>query len=167
MDSKWHHDENKSSALSCYYIAKNNTVVSRISGVCQSNIFTLKIGALVEAKETLADGSLKIKVHDSSKDSYWEKTEWRCQRIDVIPVPEIVWHFLAAVQVPQERVRLAIDFDFCEDASKLKEKSNVWYRPDNNTPVKYRAVITYIGQVHELGQGFRFGLELLVCLFCN
>ncbi|KAK0162600.1 hypothetical protein PV327_006366 [Microctonus hyperodae] len=160
---KWQSDYNNgsSSALSCYYIAKKNTILSRISGACQVNVHNLTLGALVIANEFLADGGLKIRVFDPNDCEIWRKTEWRCHSIDLISVPELVWNFLTAIHVPQDRLRLAQDHQFCKDASNLKENSIVWYQPDLNSPTKFKAVIKYIGMVSELGQGFYFGLEIL------
>lgn len=161
---KWQSDYNNgsSSALSCYYIAKKNTVLNRISGVCCVNVYNLALGALVIANEIQTDGGLKIRVFDPNDSEIWRKTEWRCHSIDLIPVPELVWNFLTPIHIPQERLRLAQDHQFCKDASNLKENSIVWYQPDLNSPTKFKAVIKYIGMVSELGQGFYFGLEILV-----
>ncbi|XP_015109435.1 ubiquitin carboxyl-terminal hydrolase CYLD [Diachasma alloeum] len=158
---KWQNDERKGSALPCHYVAMKNTIMSRRSGACDVNVSCLKLGMLVEANELLPDGSLRIKVNDLNNEEVWKKTEWLCHRFDLIPVPYLVWHFLAAVTVPQDRVRLASDTQFCEEAKKLKENGKVYYHPPSNPDAKFKAVIKYIGQVTEMGPGFYFGLELL------
>ncbi|XP_034942226.1 ubiquitin carboxyl-terminal hydrolase CYLD [Chelonus insularis] len=160
MDKLQIADKMNSQALSCYYIAERNTLLSRISGECDSNIRKLQPGALVEAKEIQPDGRLRIKVCDPNNPDFWRKTEWKCARLDLISVPELVWHFLAAIPTARDRVSLANDTHFCEDVNNLKVNRKVWYCPDGSTQ-KYKAVIKYIGSVPEMGPGFYFGLDLI------
>lgn len=150
--------------LSCFYVARQNTFLSRLSGVCDTNVSMLRLGMLVEANEVLPNGGLTIRVNDTNNEKVWQKTEWRCHKIDLIHVPPIVWHFLAAVQSPQERVRLASNANLCQDVQNLRIGDRIWYRSQPNAQ-RSLAIINYIGPVLELGQGFHFGLELLVLLF--
>ncbi|XP_044582009.1 ubiquitin carboxyl-terminal hydrolase CYLD [Cotesia glomerata] len=159
---KWSiYDSMNLSTSPCHYVAIRNTILSRISGECDQSVCTLRLGMLVEAKEIQSDGGLRIRVNDTNNADIWNKTEWKCHRIDLIPVPQIVWYFLAAVQAPNERVRLATDTKFCEDVSNLKINNQVWFNPESNSANKHLAVIKFIGVVSELGPGFYFGLDLL------
>lgn len=160
--NKWNEHNHDTTSLSCYYVAKNNTVMNRISGECSTNVKTLMLGMLVQANEVQSDGTLRIRIFDSkNNDSDWNKTEWRCNMFHLICVPSMIWHYLIAVPVPQDRVKLASDSVFCEDANNLKIGNKVWYQPLNSS-IKYKAVIKKIELVEEFGPGFYFGLELLV-----
>ena len=159
---KWPRESNKELAfLLCHYVAKRNTILSRISGACNVNVNTLHLGMLVEANEVQCDGGLRIRVNDVNDDDVWRRTEWRCHQVDLIPVPSIVWQFLAAVPGPQDRVRIASDTQLCQDVNNLRLGDRIWYRSKPGAQ-RSLAVIRYIGPVQELGQGFHFGLELLV-----
>ncbi|KAF7992269.1 hypothetical protein HCN44_001594 [Aphidius gifuensis] len=151
---------NDTLSLSCYYVAKENILMNRISGECSTNIKLLMLGMLVQANEILADGSLRIRIFDSkNNDKDWNKTEWRCDVNKLISVSSIIWHYLIAVSSPQERVKIAIDNVYCDNAKNLKVGNKVWYlSPDRN---KYKAVIKKIEPIQEFGPGFYFCLELL------
>lgn len=153
--------ERDPSTLMCHYIAKKNTVLSRISGACEANVTELPLGMLVEVREEQADGGLRIRVNGTNNEKIWHKTEWRCHKIDLIKVPTLVWQFLAAIPVLQERVEIASNERLCQEAAKFKNDINVWYRSFRNAE-QTLAVIRYIGPAPDLGPGFHFGLELLV-----
>nr|XP_012151128.1 PREDICTED: ubiquitin carboxyl-terminal hydrolase CYLD isoform X1 [Megachile rotundata]XP_012151129.1 PREDICTED: ubiquitin carboxyl-terminal hydrolase CYLD isoform X1 [Megachile rotundata] len=144
-----------------HYVAKENTILTRISGECEININTLRLGMLVEAVEDLGDSALRIRVIDTTGSEIWRGTEWRCHRFDLIPVSSEVWKFLPAVLVPQERIRLANHKHLCEELMNLVVNDTVWYCPDLQGYTKYLAIIKYIGPVPQLGQGYYFGLDLL------
>lgn len=145
-----------------YYVAKQNTILTRISGECEKNISTLRLGMLVEAVEELVDSALRIRVIDTTGSEIWHGTEWRCHRFDLISVSSEVWKFLPAVSVPQERVRLANHKHLCKELMNLVINDTIWYCPNPQGCTKYLAIIKYIGPVSELGQGYYFGLDLLV-----
>ena len=144
-----------------YYVAKQNTILMRISGECEQNISTLRLGMLVEAVEELVDSALRIRVIDTTGSEIWHGTEWRCHRLDLISVSSEVWKFLPAVSVPQERVRLANHKHLCEELMNLVINDTIWYCPNPQGCTKYLAIIKYIGPVSELGQGYYFGIDLL------
>ncbi|XP_076168391.1 ubiquitin carboxyl-terminal hydrolase CYLD isoform X2 [Ptiloglossa arizonensis] len=147
--------------LLLYYVAKQNTILTRISGECDKNVNTLRLGMLVEALEDLGDSALRVRVNDTTGSEVWRGTEWRCHRFDLIPVSSDVWKFLPAVSVPQERVRLANHKLLCKELISLKIDHTVWYCPDPQGYSKYLAIIKYIGPVPQLSQGYYFGLDLL------
>lgn len=147
-----------------HFVAKGNTILMRISGECDKNVNTLRLGMLVEAVEDLGDSALRVRVVDTTGSEIWHGTEWRCHRFDLIPVTLDVWKFLPAVSVPQERVRLANHKVLCKELTSLGTNDNVWYCPDPQGYTKYLAVIKYIGPVPQIGQGYYFGLDLLVIL---
>ncbi|XP_014298448.1 ubiquitin carboxyl-terminal hydrolase CYLD isoform X1 [Microplitis demolitor] len=161
MDKWSMYDNMNLSTLPCHYVSIRDAIVTRVSGECDQSVYTLRVGMLVEAKEIKSDGGLRISVKDTNNHEVWHKTEWKCHRIDFVPVSEKVWYFLAAVSIPQERVRLAQDTKFCEDVDNLKINYKVWYYPEPNSAKRYKAVIKLIGPVEDLGPGFYFGLELL------
>ncbi|XP_076671657.1 ubiquitin carboxyl-terminal hydrolase CYLD isoform X1 [Andrena cerasifolii] len=144
-----------------HFVAKGNTILMRISGECDKNVNTLRLGMLVEAVEDLGDSALRVRVVDTTGSEIWHGTEWRCHRFDLIPVTLDVWKFLPAVSVPQERVRLANHKVLCKELTSLGTNDNVWYCPDPQGYTKYLAVIKYIGPVPQIGQGYYFGLDLL------
>ncbi|OAD54319.1 hypothetical protein WN48_08033, partial [Eufriesea mexicana] len=146
-----------------YFVAKQNTILMCISGECDKNVNTLRLGMLVEAVEDLGDSALKIRVIDTTGSEIWRGTEWRCHRFDLISVTPEVWKFLPAVSVPQERVRLANYKHLCEELMSLVINDTVWYCADPLGCTKYLAIIKYIGPVPQLGQGYYFGLDLLEC----
>lgn len=158
--SNWN-DYNDTLSLSCYYVAKENVVMNRLSGECSTNVKPLMMGMLVQANEILADGSLRIRILDSkNNDEDWSKTEWRCDVKKLISVSSIIWHYLIAVSSPQERVKIAMDNGYCKNVENLKVGNKVWYLSPNKN--KYKAVIKKIEPVQEFGPGFYFCLELLV-----
>ncbi|XP_053983257.1 ubiquitin carboxyl-terminal hydrolase CYLD [Hylaeus anthracinus] len=144
-----------------YYVAKQNSILTRMSGECDKNLNTLRLGMLVEALEDLGDSALRVRVNDTTGSEIWRGTEWRCHRYDLIPVSSEVWKFLPAVSVPQERVHLANHKLLCKELTSLMMDDTIWYCPDPQGYTKYLAVIKYIGPVPELGQGYYFGLDLL------
>lgn len=145
--------------LQCY-VAKENALLIRISGECSVNSSALRLGMLVEGVEDFKDGTMKVRVNDTTSD-VWRGTEWRCHRIDLIPVSTEAWKFLAAVSVPEERVRLAYDKQLCEQLVALSVNDTVWYCPDPSINTKHLAVIKYIGPVLRLGHGYYFGIDLV------
>lgn len=145
-----------------YYVAKQDTVLSRIFGTCDVNVNQLRLGMLVEALEDLRDSLLKIRVTDTSGSKTWCGTEWRCHKYDLIPVSFKIWQYLLAVQSPQERVQLASNEVLCEQIRSISVKDKVWYYYNPNKPNKELAFVRYTGPVPELGAGHYFGLELLV-----
>ncbi|KAK2576712.1 hypothetical protein KPH14_005369 [Odynerus spinipes] len=142
-----------------YYVAKQNSTLSRLSGHCNVNVSTLRLGMLIKCLEDFMDGTLRISVIDVSESKIWFNTEWCCQKNDLILVSQEIWKFLLAVSVPQERVRLASDNSLCRVLEKLRINDKVWYCSNFNG-YKELAVIKYIGLVPQLGQGFYFGLDL-------
>ncbi|CAK9828478.1 Ubiquitin carboxyl-terminal hydrolase CYLD [Anthophora retusa] len=144
-----------------YFVAKQNTILIRISGECDKNVNTLRLGMLVEAVQDLGDSVLKVRVIDTTGSEIWCGTEWRCHKFDLITVSPEVWKFLPAVSVPQERVRLAIHKRLCEELMSLVVHDAVWYCADPQGCSKYLAIIKYIGPVPLLGQGYYYGLDVL------
>ncbi|XP_043265296.1 ubiquitin carboxyl-terminal hydrolase CYLD [Colletes gigas] len=144
-----------------YYVAKQNTILTRMSGECVKNVNTLRLGMLVEALEDLGDSALRVHVNDTTESEIWRGTEWRCHKFDLISVSSDVWKFLPAVSVPQERVHLANHKLLCKELMGLMIDDTIWYCPDPQGHTKYLAVIKYIGPVPQLGQGYYFGLDLL------
>lgn len=147
-----------------YYVAKQDTVLSRIFGACDVNVNKLRLGMLVEALEDLKDSVLRIRVTDTGAGSKtWCGTEWRCHKYDLIPVSCRIWQYLLAVQSPQERVRLASDETLCEQIRCISVNNTVWYCCDSNRHANSElALVRYIGPVPQIGLGYYFGLELLV-----
>lgn len=148
--------------ISQYFVAKQNTILMRMSSECDKNVNTLRLGMLVEAVEDLGDSALKVRVIDTTGSEIWRGTEWRCHKFDLISVTPEVWKFLPAVSVPQERVRLANYKHLCEELMSLEINDTVWYCADPSGCTKFLAIIKYIGPVPQLGQGYYFGLDLLV-----
>ncbi|XP_012260175.2 ubiquitin carboxyl-terminal hydrolase CYLD [Athalia rosae] len=145
-----------------YYVAKKNTVLNRISGSCDVNISTLRMGMLVEGLEVLRDGGLRVRVKDPGGSEVWKNTQWLCHRYDLVPVSFIMWQYLAAVPGPLDRVKLATDKQLCKELNDIRLNSEVFVRTDAKTSSpEVKAVIKYIGPVPELGSGFYFGLEIL------
>ncbi|XP_076764486.1 ubiquitin carboxyl-terminal hydrolase CYLD [Xylocopa sonorina] len=144
-----------------HFVAKQNTILTRMSGECDKNVNTLRLGMLVEAVEDLGDSGLKVRVVDTTGSEIWRSTEWRCHKFDLIAVTPEVWKFLPAVSVPQERVRLANHKHLCKELMSLAINDTVWYCSDPHGCTKCLAVIKYIGPVPQLGQGYYFGLDLL------
>lgn len=149
-----------------HYVAKKNTVLNRISGSCNVNVNTLRLGMLVEAVDVLRDGGLRIRVTDPARSPIWQNTEWLCHRYDLVPVSSIMWQYLAAVPVPQDRVKLATDKQLCKDLNDIRLNSKVILRSDSSPSPEeeLNAVVKYIGPVPELGSGYYFGVEVLVIL---
>lgn len=145
-----------------YFVAKQNTILKRMSSECDKSVNTLRLGMLVEAVEDLGDSALKVRVIDTTGSEIWRGTEWQCHKFDLIPVTPEVWKFLPAISVPQERVRLANYKHLCEELLSLGVNDTVWYCVDPLGCTKYLAIIKYIGPVPQLGQGYYFGLDLLV-----
>ncbi|XP_026668806.1 ubiquitin carboxyl-terminal hydrolase CYLD isoform X2 [Ceratina calcarata] len=144
-----------------YFVAKQDTILSRISGECEKNVNTLHLGMLVEAIEDLGGSALRVRVVDTAGSEIWRGTEWRCHRFDLIPVTSEVWKFLPAVSIPQERVRLATYKHLSEELMKLQINDTVWYCSDSKKCNNCLAAIKYIGPVPQLGQGYYFGIDLL------
>ncbi|XP_043507747.1 ubiquitin carboxyl-terminal hydrolase CYLD [Frieseomelitta varia] len=144
-----------------YFVAKQNTILKRMSSECDKSVNTLRLGMLVEAVEDLGDSALKVRVIDTTGSEIWRGTEWQCHKFDLIPVTSEVWKFLPAISVPQERVRLANYKHLCEELLSLGVNDTVWYCVDSLGCTKYLAIIKYIGPVPQLGQGYYFGLDLL------
>ncbi|XP_033334775.1 ubiquitin carboxyl-terminal hydrolase CYLD [Megalopta genalis] len=144
-----------------HYVAKQNTILMRISGECDTNVNTLRLGMLAEAVEDLGGDGLRVRVTDTSGSEVWRGTEWRCHRFDLIPVSPEVWKFLPAVTVPEERIRLANHKQLCKELMSLMIDDTVWYCPDPQGYTKFLALIKYIGLVPQLGPGHYFGLDLL------
>ncbi|CAL7944032.1 unnamed protein product [Xylocopa violacea] len=144
-----------------HFVAKQNTILTRMSGECDKSVNTLRLGMLVEAVEDLGDSGLKVRVVDTTGSEIWRGTEWRCHKFDLIAVTSEVWKFLPAVSVPQERVRLANHKHLCEELMNLAINDTVWYCSDPHGCTKCLAVIKYIGPVPQLSQGYYFGLDLL------
>jgi len=157
-------DNNRERQVLQYYVAKQDTVLTRISGVCNVNVNTLRLGMLVEALEDLKDSMLRIRVIDTVGGSkMWCGTEWRCHKYDLMPISQKIWQCLLAVQSPQERVELAKDEILCERLKSISVNDKVWHCPDPlNKRVREIAFVRYIGPVTPLGLGHYFGLELLV-----
>lgn len=154
-------DSNRERQVLQHYVAKQDTVLTRISGACNVNVNTLCLGMLVESLEELKESMLRIRVVDGSK--MWCGTEWRCHRYDLLPVSQKVWQCLLAVQSLQERVELAKDEGLCERLRNVSINDKVWYCTDPlNKRVREVAFVRYIGSVTQLGLGYYFGLELLV-----
>lgn len=147
-----------------YFVAKENITLMRISGKCEKNVNTLRLGMLVEAVEDLGDDQFKVRVIDTIRSEIWRGTEWRCHRSGLISVSSKVWPFLHAVSIPQERVRLANHKHLCEELVNLGINDTVWYSADPKERTKHLALIKYTGPVPQLGQGYYFGLDLLVIL---
>lgn len=147
-----------------YYVAKQDTLLTRISGACNVNVNTLHLGMLVEALENMKDGMLRIRVIDTvAASEMWRGTEWRCHRYDLVPVSRKIWQCLLAVESLQRRVELARDEILCEQLRNFPTNGKVWYCPDPlDKRVRELALVRYIGPVVQLGSGHYFGLELLV-----
>ncbi|KOC66136.1 hypothetical protein WH47_01029, partial [Habropoda laboriosa] len=159
MEKRNSNSKDDCQVLQCF-VAKQNTILMRMSGECDKNVNTLRLGMLVEAVEDLGDSLLKVRVIDTTG-SEWRGTEWRCHRFDLIAVSPEVWKFLPAVTVPQERVHLANRKRLCEELMSLAVNDAVWYCANPQGCTKYLAIIKYIGPVPQLGQGYYFGLDLL------
>lgn len=156
-------DANKEHRVLQYYIAKQDTVLIRLYGVCIVNVNELRVGMLVEALEDLKDSVLKVRVIDTVDGSkIWCGTEWRCHKYDLIPVSHKIWQYLLTVQSPQERIRIANDEALCERLRNISVNDRVWYCSDSsNRRAREIALVRYIGPVKQLGLGHYFGLELL------
>ncbi|EZA58756.1 Ubiquitin carboxyl-terminal hydrolase CYLD [Ooceraea biroi] len=155
-------DSNQERQVLQYYVAKQDTVLTRITGASNTNVNTLHLGMLVEALEDIKDGMLKIRVIDPVGGAKWCGTEWRCHRYDLVPVSQKIWQCLLAVQSPQERVELAKDEVLCERLRNISMNDKVWCCSDPlNKRVREIAFVRYIGPVTQLGLGHYFGLELL------
>lgn len=156
-------DSSKERRVLQHYVAKQDTVLTRIFGACDVNVNKLRLGMLVEALEDLKESLLRVRVTDTVGGSKtWCGTEWRCHKYDLIPVSQKVWQYLLAVQSPQERVRLANDEALCEQIRNISENDVVWYCSDPaNRRAKELAFVRYVGPVLELGLGHYFGLELV------
>lgn len=144
-----------------HYVAKKDTRLTRISGKCEVNVSPLERGMLVEAVGTELDG-IRIKIKDPHECSLWHNTEWKCDIYDFIPVSKKLWHYLAAVTAPEDRVRIASNKQLCKDIENIREKNRVWFSPNGISTVKCLATVTLIGPVPELGDGVFFGLDLQV-----
>ena len=146
-----------------HYVAKKNTVLNRISGKCEVNVNPLKLGTLVEAVGKESDDGVRIKIKDPPE-RRWLNTEWKCHSYDLIPVTKKLWHYLAAVTGPDERVKIANSKQLCKDIENIRENNRVWYSPPNGSSSvnKCLATVTFIGPVPEIGDGIYFGLDLQV-----
>ncbi|XP_020282913.1 ubiquitin carboxyl-terminal hydrolase CYLD isoform X2 [Pseudomyrmex gracilis] len=155
-------DNNKERRALQYYVAKQDTVLVRLFGTCDVNVNDLRLGMLVEALDDSKDSVLRVRVTDIGGSKSWYGTEWRCHKYDLIQVSQKIWHYLLAVQSPQERVRLANDKSLCERLRNISVNDKVWYCPDSsNKRARELAVVRYIGLVPQLGLGHYIGLELL------
>lgn len=164
MEKRNANDKNVERSNVVHYVAKKNTVLNRISGSCDVNVSTLRLGMLVEAVEVLRDGGLRIRVADPGGSELWLNTEWRCHRYDLVPVSLIMWEYLAAVPSLQDRVKLATDKQLTKDLNDVRLNSKVIVTPDAAEAANEQilAVVKHVGPVPELGPGFYFGLEILV-----
>lgn len=147
-----------------YYVVKNESILSRLKGVCDANIGKIIPGMLVKAIGAENNEALRVQLHSKTENEIWYKTEWKCHPIDLIPVSQLIWGFLCSIPSLPERVRLASNKELCKNVEEIKcSISKVWYCPDSNgDPVTYLAIVEYIGPVHELGDGYYFGLDILV-----
>ena len=151
-----------------YYVTKKCTTLNRISGKCAVNSNCLKLGELVEGVQKEVDGIVQIRIKDPPEGSVWYNTEWICPTYELIPVSKKLWNFLAAVEFPEERVKIASNKQLCKDIEDIRVNDKVLYLPnssahDGSASVKCLATVSFIGLMPELGDGIYFGLVLKVC----
>lgn len=151
-----------------YYIVARDTILSRFTGPCNVNIGRVIPGMLVKAVGNVNEDALRVQVYCKNKGDIWYQTEWKCHRIDLLSVSGWIWHLLCAVSSLEDRLRLAKNKQFCKDVENIKPNTKVWFCPDSDVSSSnfstYLANVTYIGAVRELGDGYYFGLDLLVTL---
>lgn len=144
----------------CLFIAKRETYMCRMKGKCESNVCYLQKGMLVEATRVLPE-YFYIHVRDNT-DPNWYKTEWRCGSVDLLPVSSYLWHFLLAIPSLQERIRLIRNIPLCRDIVDIQLETKVWYCLDEQQFLTCLACVKFIGPVPELGEGYYFGLDVMV-----
>ena len=143
-----------------YYVVIKDTILIRLKGKCSANIGQVTAGMLVEAIGVENKDALRVQLH--SEGEIWFKTEWKCHPIDLLSVSSLIWHLLCSVSSLQERVRLVKNRQLCKNVEDIKPNGKVWYCPDSNDLMTYSASVKFIGPVPELGDGYYFGLDLLV-----
>lgn len=149
-----------------YYIVIRDTIFFHPSGVCPVNINKAPLGTLVQAigyesKDTLRLKVYQDKITDLTK-IIWHDTEWKCNLIDLFPISSLIWRHLITVSSLNERVRLATNEEFRNDVEEIVLGDIVWFCPADTNLNTYKTSVQYIGPVPELGDGFYFGLDILV-----
>lgn len=167
MEKDWSDINNltiQESSSTKYYVVKKESILSRLKGACDANIGQVVPGMLVKAIGVENNEALRVQLYSKTENEIWHKTEWKCHPIDLIPVSPLIWKLLCSISNLQERVRLASNKQLCKNVEEIQcSSSKVWYCPDSNgDPVTYLASVEYIGPVHERGDGYYFGLDILV-----
>lgn len=149
-----------------YYVVERETVFSRLRGTCNANIGKALPGILVEVIGVIGveSDALRARVYSRTEGEIWFRTEWKCYPVDLVPVSPLIWQLLRSVSSLPERVRLVKNKEFCKAVEGIRPNDKVWYCPDSNdaVPSTYLARVKFIGPVSELGDGYYFGLDLLV-----
>ncbi|XP_058792840.1 ubiquitin carboxyl-terminal hydrolase CYLD [Phymastichus coffea] len=144
-----------------YHIVVKETILSRLTGICNANIGQVLPGMLVQAVGNENEDALRVKVYCKNPSEIWYHTEWKCYKIDLLPVSSLIWNLLCAVSSLADRVRLAKNKQFCKDVENIRPNSKVWFCPDSNNLNTYLASVKCFASVKEFGDGYYLALDLL------
>lgn len=144
--------------------------MSKLFGVLTSNVLveevlpkdtkkannqrTLLNGAIVRIERTLPDGNYIVRCLKADRDS-WETNQFNCPKNKCYLVPEELYQFLAAVESPLERVKVATNKERHEKLLLITVDMVVAYTDEDNILL---GMVKYIGKVPSIG--LCYGIQL-------
>lgn len=126
-------------------------------------------GTLVKVHKSGAGGSSKtfiIQVLDYlNHEPVWENL-YDCPQLNLKKAHEDMWPFAIGIPDPSRRLQFLLSAEKRKYILyvKIHDFVSVSGIPFGEDSLKYDCIVRYIGLVEEIGPGYYFGLEILVCI---
>ncbi|KAJ8920977.1 hypothetical protein NQ315_015772 [Exocentrus adspersus] len=114
---------------------------------------TALLGQIVRIEDKLKDGNYVLRF--LTEINTWELNRFSCSQENVVCIPEKLWLYIASIQSPQERIKLAKNKALCEKLKSVGKDMVVGFMDTNDV---YLGRVRYMGPVK--GMGYCFGIEL-------
>lgn len=138
-----------------YGILTKNSVMQEVSSSKSRSTRTVLLGQIVKVETELANRKISVRLLKDGET--WDSCTFFSTKDDVIPIPEKLWPFLAAISSPMERVKLANNKGKCEKLMQIGKDMTVGFSDMDNV---YLGKIKFIGNVK--GMGKCVGIQLHV-----
>lgn len=116
---------------------------------------TVLLGQVVRVENELKDNRLLVRLLKEGET--WDSSTYGCNKTDIVLMHENLWQYIAAVNSPIDRVKLAKNKSKCEKLMQISEGSTIGFCDMDNV---YLGQIRFIGNVK--GMGKCVGIQLHV-----
>lgn len=136
-----------------YGITIRNTLLNELLSKTQR---TILLGTIFKVETIVGNNNLHVRF--LKENETWDSVTFLCSRNDIVFINDKLWHYLAAVTSPKERVKLAQNPKRCMKLMEVNVDMTVGFEDYANI---YWGVVKFKG--HVKGMGKCFGIQLFVC----